>query len=150
MAVNYYSIYIPLAPYLVCYATRQFMRPGDGALKISKKSEFGMMVLNMLGPLPKGCSPRPPEESYLEIKVNSIYINKVGGNWMSAEKSKLIANWIKRVYENDMQHYLRECKVRFGLEYKYALDKWHEMNGITEDLRKKDSDWHVFFRKKLV
>lgn len=142
-------LYIPLAAHLVAYMHHDSHNDGD-AYKVSSKSDFGMMVLNWLQDMPNGVAPGPPKEgSYLEIKINERY-TEGRGRWLSPDKCKLLASWIRRNYEREMCFFVRDKRAKHGMNRDKAIEAWRRLNGITEEMRQLESDLREYTRKKLA
>jgi hypothetical protein len=72
------------------------------------------------------------------------------GNWMSPRNRELIATWIRKDYEKEFMLFVRENHLKWGLSYLQAIEKWRERYGITENIRKLETDQRYFTRKNTL
>jgi len=140
------SIYIPLDPHLVKYMEREAMRR-NGTYKAVKTSFFGNYVLGALENMPEGERPGAPDCSHLVFQIPDRYAES-HGNWMSPRNRDLISTWIRKDYEKEFMLFVRENHLKWGLSYLQGIEKWRERYGITENIRKFETDQRYFTRKK--
>jgi hypothetical protein len=140
------SIYIPLPAHLVQYMKTAAAR-GDGSLKLTEKSLFGLTILSQLKKPNTDYVPTSPTGDYLEI-VLRYRLAKEYGCYLEERSEQLILKWVKRAYEEKFLDHIRMMRIMHGTQTEEAIQNWRNLYGITEDMRAMDSDCREFYRKR--